>query len=597
MAIFKRRTAAAQEPQPARSVVAAAVNIGEAGTAAWRARVSEDAWQKQAWHHFDACGELRYAVTWIANAVSQATMYAGEIDVHTGIVGSATDNPTVQAVVNSILGGPAKRAQAQATMALNWQVAGEFFTLVRPQKKNKSGDDWYVLSSTEVTERGSKFKYCDPMTGAQIDVMPQDLLMRVWSPHPRKQSHADSPVRAALSTLVEIEKTSANISSRLDSRLATAGWVYVPEEVGFPTGDGNVGDAQDLGEMLMRTAEVGISNPGTPGSHVPILVPIPSEMIPNAAAGKMEFGSDVSSEVISLRVEAMKRLAIALDMPAEIMLGMGDSNHWSAWQIEEAAYKIHVAPLLDRIADAFTTEYLVPALTGMGVADPERYALAFDVSDIITRPNRHEEMLQLYDRALISETAMLAESGLPDSSMPSEEERTRRLIEDMVKNAPSLLRDPAIREIIGIAPNVAVPADDGQPELPSGGQGDTGGSSATPERPTQAGESTQPSDGLVAAAELIVFDALSRAGGRLLTREYRGQYGSTPKVELHTVIPHHRDHTERLMEGSFQFVDNVAAAFSLSPVELRATLQAYVADRLQSGKPHDAAEMRSWLIR
>jgi hypothetical protein len=40
-----------------------------------------------------------------------------------------------------------------------------------------------------------------------------------------------------------------------------------------------------------------------------------------------------------LRREAVERLAIGLDMPPEVLLGLGDSNHWSAWQVDEQTWK------------------------------------------------------------------------------------------------------------------------------------------------------------------------------------------------------------------------------------------------------------------
>jgi hypothetical protein len=97
----------------------------------------------------------------------------------------------------------------------------------------------------------------------------------------------------------------------------------------------------------------------------------------------------------------------------------------------------------------------------------------------------------------------------------------------------------------------------------------------------------------VAAAELVVFDALSRAGGRLLTRQYRGQFASTPKHELHTVIP--VTDVARLLEGSFEFSDRVALAHDRDPVAMNAALTNYVTMLLTEGKAHDPLVLR-WKI-
>jgi hypothetical protein len=112
--------------------------------------------------------------------------------------------------------------------------------------------------------------------------------------------------------------------------------------------------------------------------------------------------------------------------------------------------------------------------------------------------------------------------------------------------------------------------------------------------PVRQEQPPEPDAGLVAAAELVVFDALSRAGGRLLTPTYRGQFKSTPRHELHTVINTGPD-LDKLMEGSFQFAGNVADAFGREPDLFRRQLQAYVRSRLSLGTAHDRGRMTQYL--
>jgi hypothetical protein len=369
MAPFRKQP----EPEPPvkrRSLTAAAAVLNDArtGLTAYRARSGEDSWQKVAWGYYDTIGELNAAVKWISNAVSLADMYAAEVDEETGLPTDATENRQVQAVVNTILGGPVKRSQAQATMVVNWLVAGEFFLVVRAEP---SGDQWFVLSSTEVTERGGVFKYTHPVFGTMDEVRPRDLIVRIWNPHARVQSHADSSVRSAAPILAEVERTTMNIAARLDSRLAGAGILWVPEEADFPvTDDEAEDDEESLIGILQKTAAASLRDPGQSSSQVPITIPMRSDLIPSVT--HQSFATELSQEVIELRDNAVRRLALSLDMPPEIMTGTGETNHWSAWQIEESTHKIHVAPLLDRLADALTTSYLTPTLSAMGVADPER---------------------------------------------------------------------------------------------------------------------------------------------------------------------------------------------------------------------------------
>lgn len=587
MGLF-RKTPPAKDPEPKkRSLLAAAVSLSDRGVEAWRARQGEDEWQREAWYQYDIAGEMRYALNWIANAISLADLYIAEVDPDSGLITGPTDNPTATAVGRTILGGASKRSQMQATMALNLQVAGEVFLLIRPTSGNEP-DEWYALSSTEVSERGGRFKYCDPVSGGQVELNPaSDLLVRIWNPHPRLQWHADSSVRAALPVLREVEKTSQNIAARLDSRLAGPGLLIIPQEVDFADGDDAPGGPQGFMEYMARAMEASISNPGSAGAQVPIVAEVPGEQAANFS--RITFESELSSEVLELRTAAIRRLALALDMPAEIMLGMGESNHWSAWQIEESAYKIHVAPVLDRLGDGITHEYLWPTLRAAGITDPERYVVAFDTTEIVSRPNRLQEILELWDRRLVSNDYVREEAGVPESGVPEMDETERRLLEQLVISSPAILSEPGVAEALGMeaiesAEEEAAPASEVQaPDNVS----------ALPVRATQAEESEQPDEGLVAAAELVVYDALKRAGGRLLTRPYRGQYGHVPKYELHTVIPCHD--TERATEGSFEFVDRVADAFNVNAARLDETLRAYTSDLVTGGRKHDREELAAWL--
>lgn len=588
MALFRRsepKTPPTPKAQP-HSILAAATDITKTGVSAWRARANEDPWQREAWYQYDICGELRYATNWIGNAVSMASLQAAELDPDTGLVTGPTEDPTVQAIAMSVLGGADRRAQMQATVALNYQIAGEVFILIRSGQER---DEWLVLSSSEVEERGGSFQYRDPVTGmlVQLDTN-RDMLIRVWSPHPRFQSRSDSAVRASLPILKEIERTSQNIAARLDSRLSGAGVWIIPKELDFPGGDNTPAGPQGLMESMMRAAEASLTNPGTAASQVPIVLEVPGEQVANF--NYQTFATELTGEVLELRTASIRRLALSLDMPLEILTGTGDSNHWGAWQIEEQAYKIHVAPLLDRLADGLTQTYFRPALIAAGVANPERYIIAFDVTDIISRPNRVEELTSLWDRLLVSDEALRAEAGVPDSDIPSDQEADKRYVMELVKSDTSLLADPGIRSILGLEQLTVQPA--AAPQLPAGEpEADVPSDRALPA--TQGQDSGTEGEGLVAAAELMVWDALSRAGGRLLTREHRGQYVSTPKHELYLSIKATSPST--LLEGSFQFVGRTAQTFGIDADRMQSWLHAYCTHLIESQSDHSRREMMTWL--
>lgn len=567
---FRRRTAAVQT-----FAAAEFAQPNSTAGALYKARATDDAWQRDAWYQYDICGELRFATDWVGNAVSVADLYIAEVDPETGLATERAQDPRVQAVGATMLGGSSRRPQLQKTAALNWQIAGEAWILIRAGRRATDPDQWLVLSSREVKNQSGNYSYVDPDSGMFVAVTTAERLIRVWNPHPARQTNADSAVRAAMPILREIERTSQNIAARLVSRIASNGVWMLPQEIDFPASDDDPPGAQGVMAWLARAGEAAMQDVGQASSQMPLIMTIPGELLAQLQE-PFKFASDLSQEILELRASAIKRLAAAMDMPAEIMLGMGESNHWSAWQIEESAYKIHIQPLLDRFAEALTQHYLHPVLTAMGVLDPARYVVAFDTTELVSRPNRLDELNALHEKLLISDDYLRGEAGVPDGAQPSEDERTRRIFERLVTADPALLADPAFRQCLDVSCDLdglsTVGGTSGPEQVePS----DSSGAREIPARATPAEEDTPPA--LVAAAELAVFDALSRAGARMLTREHRGQFASTPKHELYRVLPVKvdSDTAARLLADSFAFTDTLADAAGLNRRQLREGLREY----------------------
>jgi hypothetical protein len=586
---------------PAKTIVAAAMPMsGPEVKQVIKARqtATTDQWQSEAWYFFDAVGEARGPITWIANAVSQADIHATELDPDTGKPTGPSDDPRTMAAAQQVLGGAAQRAGLLRLLALCWQVPGEAWIVVRPGKPGKP-DDWKILSGDRVKAKGDVWQFADPITSMMVTLTPRDRLIRVWSPHPHDQGRADSAMRPALPICREIEKASQSIAARLDSRLAMNGVWMVPEEIDFPKGDHDTVGAAIM-DLFLSVAEQGISNPGQAAAAVPIVLTVPGESISQAVW--QDFASAFDAAVVELRQDALRRLAATLDMPKDVAEGtQGEANHWSAWQVEESTYKIFIEPLLKAVGDALTEYWFRPALAAMGMSpeEAERYEIGWDTTAIVARPDDTENLRDLYDKILISDEYMLAENGVSEDAMPDEEERTRRFLEKVVIGAPTLLADPSVSAALGL--NIEV-----QPAAAGVDATVTPSGELEPPKPdpvvralpgTRNDTNRQPQDapeGLVAAAELIVYDALSRAGGRLLTNQNRGQFKATPRHELHTVIEPTVS-VGALTEGSFQFTDQVAEAFGRETAWFACQVSMYVQALLATQQPHDRETLRKML--
>jgi len=609
VAIFRSKRP--EQPAPQRAVTAAAMPMSGPGVVKanrMRRTQSNSDWQREGWYFFDVVGEFRGPLVWIANAISQADIHATELDRETGKPTGPSDNSMAVRAASQVLGGAARRAGLLRILALCWQVPGEAWVIVNPQPDLRGvpqPDEWIVLPPSKVKAKGvgaeARWEYTDPKTGVDVTLDTQARLFRIWCPHPAEPLQADSAARPALPICREIEKTSQNIAARLDSRLSTAGLLALANELDFPKGDHDTTALAFMDELL-SVAEVGIQQPGTPSAVVPMAFNAPGELIASGgAAAYIDTASEFVTSVVELRQDALRRLAMTLDMPRDVAAGtQGESNHWSAWQVEESTYKIYIEPLLKELGDAITEQWFRPALITMGMSpeDALGYEIGWDTTAIVARPDDTENLRDLHDRLLISNEYMLAENGVPEDAAPDEAEYTQRLLERIVVGAPTLLSDPNVARALGLDIVVA-PAATGVSGEIEGGELEPVTPAPSEPRALPGTGDTEPEpqdvpEGLVAAAELLVYDALSRAGGRLLTRENRGQFTSTPKHELHTVIAG-AGRTEALLTDSFQFSDAVADAFGWGRDELKEALYGYAAGRIVAQRPHSRDHLKRFL--
>src|SRR5699024_3059983 len=92
--------------------------------------------------------------------------------------------------------------------------------------------EWRAMSTDEVSFdiSGTVTLRLSDGDGGKVETSPDSIfLIRVWRPHPRKHWEADSPTRSSLPVLRELVGLTMHISAQIDSRLAGAGLLLVPE--------------------------------------------------------------------------------------------------------------------------------------------------------------------------------------------------------------------------------------------------------------------------------------------------------------------------------------------------------------------------------
>lgn len=434
-AFTRRRALPAPQPLPTpegNALTAAAQPVTSPRTELIR---NTETWQEEAWGYYDDLGEFRYGIEWVSAMLSRVRLYAarlepGEDEPVRANAGTAVD------LMTTLGGGVAAQAQLMSGFGTQLAVPGEGYLV---GETVNGAEKWAVRSTDEVRVARGHFEVIDETAasnGTKWRPLGADsLVTRVWRPHKRFHYMADSPARAARKKMRELELINRYIISQFLSRLASAGVVMFPDEITFPVRE-EFADAPDpfVAEWIEIAAEA-IRTPGTAAAVVPIPIKVPAEYVDKIK--HIDFTLRLDEKILDKRDSAIKGLATMLNMPAEILLGLGDVNHWGAWQLEEGALKTHIAPEAELICQALTTGYLQPRLRASGVEDAANWVVWYDMSELTLRPDRSADAFQAYDRLEINGAALRRETGFDEADKPSDEELKEQGLKVIIKTLPS----------------------------------------------------------------------------------------------------------------------------------------------------------------
>lgn len=421
------------EPQkPAQAIVAAAHRI--LPDLYRNMRIPTAAWQHEAWRQYDINGELAFGARWLGSALSRCKLVAYDVD-STGTLTEPTKDQDVIDLVKGFAGSPTKQTQLLQSMGPHMTVPGDCY-IIATVGDDGEFDHWCVYSTEEVRPIGTDQVMVDIGDGnPKTYDLTKNLVIRVYRPHPRRSWEADSPTRSALPVLREMEQLTKHIFATIDSRLAGAGILLLPEDLDFPNPEGETeaGETPFLA-LLSEAMMTSIQDRGDARAVVPIVAMGPKDAI-SSATWLVSPASELTTVVAELRDKAIRRLALDLDMPPEALLGGGDTNHWGQWAIEEQGIKLHITPVMALICDAFTEGYLKAGLKALG-KDENAFVIWFDPTDLVLRPNRATDAKDLYDRGELSGMALRRECGFPEADGPDGKEKVLQELYKLIAAAP-----------------------------------------------------------------------------------------------------------------------------------------------------------------
>jgi hypothetical protein len=601
------------------SLAGATAMVDFSDGSSWKTwKFGNSTWQTEAWRLYDIVPEHHFLAGRIGESVAQARLYVTEVD-DTGEETGEVQEDRIRRLAAVPLGTGSQRDDNLRLAGVDLAVGGECWIVGEGAARNPelAEGSWFVVTGAAFSKTGDEVAVRRPQVRGGSKLVLKDgvdILIRCWRPHPNDTDQADSFTRSAIVPLREIELLTKREFAELDSRLTGAGVMFLPEGVDFPREETDPAGLAGFMAYLQRAAAASMTNQGDARSMVPIMATIPDHLLEHLDKIRpLTFWSELSAEITPMKDKAITRLASSAEIPSEVLTGIGDANHWTAWLISDEGIR-WIRGYLGLVADALTRGFLRRALEHMGVANPERYAFAFDTSALAAKPNRLDEALQLHDRQLISDQEVVKAGAFSVDQMPSVQDRAAQILLSLVKTQPDLILDPAVQAALGLPavqsvglPPTAAQRTDGDldddesegapnggeaPELPAADQA----RAITAALDRRIGELTAvrvvtpPSPAAVfnASAKLMVMRALELAGGRLTTpQERRGRWSDVPRHELHHHVgPITPERAAKVTEGAWNHVALVASDLGVDADDLGHVLQTYVHELLTRGIRH-----------
>lgn len=544
-------------------------------------------WQKRCYHHYGNCGEARFAARYFGHAMSRAVLYVSDPG---GGRRSAESGPSV---LDDLFSGADGQAQMLESVGVHLTVAGECYLIGRAVD---GFDTWEVVSVLEVESDASGWKILSDEAMAWVPLEDEAVVIRVWIPRPDRRWEADSPFRSMLPVLDEIERITRYIHSQTLSRLAGNGLLFLPDSMTFPPPPEIEGKAQEfandaegfmlwLGEMMSEA----LKGDGSASEQVPGVVVAEGDDLEKVK--HVTFWTPLDENAREMRKDAIFRFALGMDLPPEMVLGMGSNegtgggssngvSHWGAWMIEEQAIKMHIEPMLDLLCAALTTYYYRPLTPGSAEI------IKADTSTLRLRPDRSAESLELADRGWLKPEVAIRENGFDAEDMMDAEERKTWLLMKVASGSSTPEQVEAALRALGVTLDI----------LPAPGVSEIEAPTETPPPPSLDDHPVRPKTPdapFSRAYEVLVLRALERAGNRLRNAHQIKTPGKAYEAHTHLAA---NGTTAKAMEDAWDMAEIVLRDHPNLTVVVD-TLDSYCKTLLANREAYTPESLTAWCLK
>lgn len=392
----------------------------------------QEEWQDEAWALRDEIGEFRFIGDRQARACSQVRLFIAE----------APEDPTADPVPTEDETGLDLQAIMFANRAGTEQLIKRY-----AQHLIYNGE-----SILHVEQDGARLKVIARARGelsgqpgqwmlndgvnTPHKVTDNELIIRSWTTHPRWYARADAPARAVLQPARGLRGLSQFVAAQVDSRLAGAGLLLLPEGIESLVRPDDAPDDWDFADELTEYFMTPVADRDSAAAVVPFMATVPGEMLDKIK--HLTFASTLDEHAAELREEEIRRIGLGMDSDPSVLLGQATANHWSGFLVDDNEVKFAVEPVLATLCHSLTVGLLHPLLEQRQVA-PERWMVWYDTTPLQVRPDRSKDAQLLHERGVISAAVLRRENGFGDDDAPDVDEVKTTLIRELIATRSDLI--------------------------------------------------------------------------------------------------------------------------------------------------------------
>jgi len=391
----------------------------------------------EAWQVWRQVGEIHYTTT-------QQARLASRLDWQITISDTELEHEQAEDVLRTAFGNSV--ADLVRKMALHLQVAGAFF-LVR----DRESAAWDVISWP------AGYKARERLDRA-------DVIVEITHEDPADPKLTDSPVLAAIPVARELilSRQQSRVSAR--NRTAQLNTVIYPREGAGP-------DPDAFERKFTRVMTEPLADEMSAASVVPNVIGFQGDRIQQWKT--LDLTGPIDEKLHEKIERLVRQLAVILDIPPEIMTGLGDSSHWNAWEISEDNWLGHVEPMAKLIGQA-----LALAITRAADLDETAIEIDPDPAPLLKRRPSLGDVLNAYDRGLVKAEWARRQLGADEADAPDPGEL--RLLGNPAVGLPTIVNVPQ-----GTVENLQIEGGTDGPSQSSNGQ-TTSPASQEPAQPQAA---------------------------------------------------------------------------------------------------------------